>query len=164
MFFTCLAWLEGMSSHSLPFTTKEAVSFIVFLSSTTWIVCQDWTTAVLDFALLLSNRIIRLYIYLTLSLPCLNDSQNTLSFLNWNLNLLFYLLPLLVYFRAHSNGSIRRGFKTDTSEAVTMRSGLGVNLKDVTVFNRGREKGFNFTVLLIYTMNYTNAVFAYTWF
>lgn len=51
-------------------------------------------------------------------------------------------LPLsLLYFRAHSNGSIRRGFKTDTSEAVTMRSGLGVNLKDVTVFNRGREKG-----------------------
>uniref|UniRef100_A0A8D2ZZH8 EGF-like domain-containing protein n=1 Tax=Scophthalmus maximus TaxID=52904 RepID=A0A8D2ZZH8_SCOMX len=45
--------------------------------------------------------------------------------------------------RAHSNGSIRRGFKTDTSEVVTMRSGLGVNLKDVTVFNRGREKGTN---------------------
>nr|XP_029501004.1 low-density lipoprotein receptor-related protein 1B-like [Oncorhynchus nerka] len=43
--------------------------------------------------------------------------------------------------RAHSNGSIRRGFKSDGSEAVTMRSGLGVNLKDVTVFNRGREKG-----------------------
>uniref|UniRef100_A0A8C7S0K7 EGF-like domain-containing protein n=1 Tax=Oncorhynchus mykiss TaxID=8022 RepID=A0A8C7S0K7_ONCMY len=45
--------------------------------------------------------------------------------------------------RAHSNGSIRRGFKSDGSEAVTMRSGLGVNLKDVTVFNRGREKGTN---------------------
>eukprot|EP00066_Takifugu_rubripes_P020818 XP_011610084.1 PREDICTED: low-density lipoprotein receptor-related protein 1B [Takifugu rubripes] len=45
--------------------------------------------------------------------------------------------------RAHSNGSIRRGFKTDTSEPLTMRSGLGVNLKDVTVFNRGREKGTN---------------------
>ncbi|KAA8588336.1 hypothetical protein FQN60_001530 [Etheostoma spectabile] len=45
--------------------------------------------------------------------------------------------------RAHSNGSIRRGLKTDASEAVTMRSGLGVNLKDVTVFNRGREKGTN---------------------
>lgn len=44
-------------------------------------------------------------------------------------------------FRAHSNGSIRRGFKTDTSEPLTMRSGLGVNLKDVTVFSRGREKG-----------------------
>ncbi|KAM9364417.1 LOW QUALITY PROTEIN: low-density lipoprotein receptor-related protein 1B-like [Pholidichthys leucotaenia] len=45
--------------------------------------------------------------------------------------------------RAHSNGSIRRGFKTDTSEPVTIRSGLGVNLKDVTVFSRGREKGTN---------------------
>lgn len=51
---------------------------------------------------------------------------------------------LLLLFRAHSNGSIRRGFKTDTSEVVTMRSGLGVNLKDVTVFNRGREKGRSF--------------------
>uniref|UniRef100_A0A8C5A5R6 EGF-like domain-containing protein n=1 Tax=Gadus morhua TaxID=8049 RepID=A0A8C5A5R6_GADMO len=45
--------------------------------------------------------------------------------------------------RAHSNGSIRRGFKNDATDAVTMRSGLGVNLKDVTVFNRGREKGTN---------------------
>ncbi|XP_037542041.1 low-density lipoprotein receptor-related protein 1B [Nematolebias whitei] len=45
--------------------------------------------------------------------------------------------------RAHSNGSIRRAFKTDTNEPTTMRSGLGVNLKDVTVFNRDREKGTN---------------------
>ncbi|XP_046700598.1 low-density lipoprotein receptor-related protein 1B isoform X5 [Silurus meridionalis] len=45
--------------------------------------------------------------------------------------------------RAHANGSIRRGLKSDASEAVTMRSGLGVNLKDVKIFNRGREKGSN---------------------
>ncbi|XP_053482709.1 low-density lipoprotein receptor-related protein 1B [Ictalurus furcatus] len=45
--------------------------------------------------------------------------------------------------RAHANGSIRRGLKSDASEAVTMRSGLGVNLKDVKIFNRGREKGTN---------------------
>uniref|UniRef100_A0A8C6V0R7 Low density lipoprotein receptor-related protein 1Bb n=1 Tax=Neogobius melanostomus TaxID=47308 RepID=A0A8C6V0R7_9GOBI len=45
--------------------------------------------------------------------------------------------------RAHSNGSIRRGLKSDTIDAVTVRSGLGVNLKDVTIFNRGREKGTN---------------------
>uniref|UniRef100_A0A8C7X7I9 Low density lipoprotein receptor-related protein 1Bb n=1 Tax=Oryzias sinensis TaxID=183150 RepID=A0A8C7X7I9_9TELE len=45
--------------------------------------------------------------------------------------------------RAHSNGSIRRGLKRDTSDIVTIKSGLGVNLKDVTVFNRGREKGTN---------------------
>lgn len=65
------------------------------------------------------------------------------------------LCPLsLLCFRAHSNGSIRRGFKTDTSEAVTMRSGLGVNLKDVTVFNRGREKGKGSNALasVIYTL------------
>lgn len=64
--------------------------------------------------------------------------------------LILPLTSLLMLLRAHSNGSIRRGLKTDTSEAVTMRSGLGVNLKDVTVFNRGREKGrhFSFTVLI----------------
>ncbi|XP_048049460.1 low-density lipoprotein receptor-related protein 1B isoform X2 [Megalobrama amblycephala] len=45
--------------------------------------------------------------------------------------------------RAHANGSIRRGFKSDATDAITMRSGLGVNLKDVKVFNRGREKGTN---------------------
>ncbi|XP_028847177.1 LOW QUALITY PROTEIN: low-density lipoprotein receptor-related protein 1B-like [Denticeps clupeoides] len=45
--------------------------------------------------------------------------------------------------RAHANGSIRRGSKSDTTDAVTLRSGLGVNLKDVKIFNRGREKGTN---------------------
>ncbi|XP_048835137.1 low-density lipoprotein receptor-related protein 1B-like isoform X4 [Brienomyrus brachyistius] len=45
--------------------------------------------------------------------------------------------------RAHANGSIRRGFKSDAAEAQTLRSGLGVNLKDVKVFSRGREKGTN---------------------
>ncbi|XP_016109653.1 low-density lipoprotein receptor-related protein 1B-like [Sinocyclocheilus grahami] len=45
--------------------------------------------------------------------------------------------------RAHGNGSIRRGFKSDATDAVTIRSGLGVNLKDVKVFNKGREKGTN---------------------
>ncbi|XP_077129136.1 low-density lipoprotein receptor-related protein 1B isoform X2 [Ranitomeya variabilis] len=45
--------------------------------------------------------------------------------------------------RAHSNGSIRRGQKNDASDTVTMRTGLGINLKDVKVFNRAREKGTN---------------------
>uniref|UniRef100_A0A8C9TUU4 Low density lipoprotein receptor-related protein 1Ba n=1 Tax=Scleropages formosus TaxID=113540 RepID=A0A8C9TUU4_SCLFO len=45
--------------------------------------------------------------------------------------------------RAHANGSIRRGFKSDATEALTMRSGLGVGLKDVKVFSRVREKGTN---------------------
>ncbi|MBN3319690.1 LRP1B protein, partial [Atractosteus spatula] len=45
--------------------------------------------------------------------------------------------------RAHANGSIRRGFKNDAADALTMRSGLGINLKDVKVFNRAREKGTN---------------------
>lgn len=47
----------------------------------------------------------------------------------------------LFFGRAHSNGSIRRGHKNDASDAVTMRTGLGINLKDVKVFNRAREKG-----------------------
>uniref|UniRef100_A0A3P9A5H3 EGF-like domain-containing protein n=1 Tax=Esox lucius TaxID=8010 RepID=A0A3P9A5H3_ESOLU len=45
--------------------------------------------------------------------------------------------------RAHANGSIRRGVKSDGTEVVTLRSGLGVNLNDVEVFNHGREKGTN---------------------
>ncbi|KAG9349405.1 hypothetical protein JZ751_027848 [Albula glossodonta] len=45
--------------------------------------------------------------------------------------------------RAHANGSIRRGMKTNATEALTIKSGLGVNLKDVKIFNRGREKGSN---------------------
>lgn len=96
--------------------------------------CVSWLIAVLDLTQLLPNGIICLYVYLTFSLPHPSEKSNysMLSSLKQ---------PLLVLFRAHSNGSIRRGLKTDTSEAVTMRSGLGVNLKDVTVFNRGREKG-----------------------
>ncbi|KAJ8349711.1 hypothetical protein SKAU_G00248410 [Synaphobranchus kaupii] len=45
--------------------------------------------------------------------------------------------------RAHANGSIRRGLKTNATEVVTLRSGLGVDLKDLKIFNRGREKGSN---------------------
>ncbi|XP_069472627.1 low-density lipoprotein receptor-related protein 1B isoform X1 [Ambystoma mexicanum] len=45
--------------------------------------------------------------------------------------------------RAHANGSIRRGHKHDATDAATMRTGLGINLKDVKVFNRAREKGTN---------------------
>ncbi|XP_041434027.1 low-density lipoprotein receptor-related protein 1B-like [Xenopus laevis] len=45
--------------------------------------------------------------------------------------------------RAHSNGSIRRAHKNDATDAVTMRTSLGINLKDVKVFNRAREKGTN---------------------
>lgn len=43
--------------------------------------------------------------------------------------------------RAHANGSIRRGHKNDATEITTMRTGLGVNLKEVKIFNRVREKG-----------------------
>ncbi|ERE71506.1 prolow-density lipoprotein receptor-related protein 1 [Cricetulus griseus] len=45
--------------------------------------------------------------------------------------------------RAHANGSVRRGHKNDATETVTMRTGLGVNLKEIKIFNRVREKGTN---------------------
>uniref|UniRef100_A0A3B1JND8 LDL receptor related protein 1B n=1 Tax=Astyanax mexicanus TaxID=7994 RepID=A0A3B1JND8_ASTMX len=45
--------------------------------------------------------------------------------------------------RNYANGSIRRSSKNDASNAVTVRSGLGLNLRDVKVFNRDREKGTN---------------------
>uniref|UniRef100_A0A671S9X1 Low density lipoprotein receptor-related protein 1Ba n=1 Tax=Sinocyclocheilus anshuiensis TaxID=1608454 RepID=A0A671S9X1_9TELE len=45
--------------------------------------------------------------------------------------------------RAYANGSIRRASKKDAVDIVTIRSGLGVSLKDVKVFNQDREKGTN---------------------
>uniref|UniRef100_A0A672N291 Low-density lipoprotein receptor-related protein 1B-like n=1 Tax=Sinocyclocheilus grahami TaxID=75366 RepID=A0A672N291_SINGR len=45
--------------------------------------------------------------------------------------------------RAYANGSIRRASKKDAVDVVTIRSGLGVSLKDVKVFNQDREKGTN---------------------
>nr|XP_055074200.1 low-density lipoprotein receptor-related protein 1B-like isoform X3 [Misgurnus anguillicaudatus] len=45
--------------------------------------------------------------------------------------------------RAHANGSIRRASKNDAVDAVTIRSGLGVSVNDVKVFNPDREKGTN---------------------
>ncbi|XP_026091548.1 low-density lipoprotein receptor-related protein 1B [Carassius auratus] len=45
--------------------------------------------------------------------------------------------------RAYANGSIRRASKKDAVDLVTIRSGLGVSLKDVKVFNQDREKGTN---------------------
>ncbi|XP_062845365.1 low-density lipoprotein receptor-related protein 1B-like [Trichomycterus rosablanca] len=45
--------------------------------------------------------------------------------------------------RSYANGSIRRGTKNDASSAMTLRSNLGKNLRDVKVFNHDREKGTN---------------------
>ncbi|XP_032128025.1 low-density lipoprotein receptor-related protein 1B-like [Sapajus apella] len=39
--------------------------------------------------------------------------------------------------RAHAERSVRRGHKNDATETVTVRTGLGVNLKAVKIFNRG---------------------------
>uniref|UniRef100_A0A8C6YMA5 Low-density lipoprotein receptor-related protein 1 n=1 Tax=Nothoprocta perdicaria TaxID=30464 RepID=A0A8C6YMA5_NOTPE len=41
----------------------------------------------------------------------------------------------------HANGSIKRGSKDNATESVSLRTGIGVQLKDIKVFNRARQKG-----------------------
>lgn len=43
--------------------------------------------------------------------------------------------------RTHANGSIKRGSKDNATESVPLRTGIGVQLKDIKVFNRDRQKG-----------------------
>uniref|UniRef100_A0A7M4FXS6 LDL receptor related protein 1 n=1 Tax=Crocodylus porosus TaxID=8502 RepID=A0A7M4FXS6_CROPO len=45
--------------------------------------------------------------------------------------------------RTHANGSIKRGSKDNATESVSLRTGIGVQLKDIKVFNRARQKGTN---------------------
>lgn len=43
--------------------------------------------------------------------------------------------------RTHANGSIKRGSKDNATDSVPLRTGIGVQLKDIKVFNRDRQKG-----------------------
>lgn len=43
--------------------------------------------------------------------------------------------------RTHANGSIKRGCKDNATDSVPLRTGIGVQLKDIKVFNRDRQKG-----------------------
>uniref|UniRef100_A0A8D0H854 LDL receptor related protein 1 n=1 Tax=Sphenodon punctatus TaxID=8508 RepID=A0A8D0H854_SPHPU len=45
--------------------------------------------------------------------------------------------------RTHANGSIKRGNKDNATDSVSLRTGIGVQLKDIKVFNRDRQKGTN---------------------
>uniref|UniRef100_A0A3Q4HZ43 Low density lipoprotein receptor-related protein 1Aa n=1 Tax=Neolamprologus brichardi TaxID=32507 RepID=A0A3Q4HZ43_NEOBR len=45
--------------------------------------------------------------------------------------------------RTHANGSIKRGSKDNATDSVSLRTGIGVQLKDIKVFNRARQKGTN---------------------
>ncbi|XP_043939564.1 prolow-density lipoprotein receptor-related protein 1 [Protopterus annectens] len=45
--------------------------------------------------------------------------------------------------RTHANGSIKRGQKDNATESVPLRTGIGVQLKDIKVFNQARQKGTN---------------------
>ncbi|XP_078716677.1 prolow-density lipoprotein receptor-related protein 1-like isoform X3 [Lampetra fluviatilis] len=45
--------------------------------------------------------------------------------------------------RTHANGSIKRGSKENATDVVALRTGIGVQLKDVKVFNKERQKGTN---------------------
>lgn len=43
--------------------------------------------------------------------------------------------------RTHANGSIKRGSKDNATDAVQLRTGIGVQLKDIKVFNKARQQG-----------------------
>ncbi|MEQ2218398.1 hypothetical protein XENOCAPTIV_002597, partial [Xenoophorus captivus] len=43
----------------------------------------------------------------------------------------------------HANGSIKRGSKDNATDSVSLRTGIGVQLKDIKVFNRARQQGTN---------------------
>ncbi|XP_072349712.1 low-density lipoprotein receptor-related protein 1-like [Scyliorhinus torazame] len=45
--------------------------------------------------------------------------------------------------RTHANGSIKRGSKDNATDSIALRTGIGVQLKDIKVFNRERQKGTN---------------------
>ncbi|XP_072571437.1 low-density lipoprotein receptor-related protein 1-like isoform X1 [Paramormyrops kingsleyae] len=45
--------------------------------------------------------------------------------------------------RTHANGSIKRGSKDNSTDAIPLRTGIGVQLKDIKVFNRDRQQGTN---------------------
>ncbi|XP_035237468.1 low-density lipoprotein receptor-related protein 1-like isoform X1 [Anguilla anguilla] len=45
--------------------------------------------------------------------------------------------------RTHANGSIKRGSKDNATDSITLRTGIGVQLKDIKVFNRARQQGTN---------------------
>lgn len=51
---------------------------------------------------------------------------------------LFFLVFVV---RTHANGSIKRGSKDNATDAVQLRTGIGVQLKDIKVFNKARQQG-----------------------
>lgn len=54
----------------------------------------------------------------------------------------FFLIFLMFFFvRTHANGSIKRGSKDNATDAVQLRTGIGVQLKDIKVFNKARQQG-----------------------
>lgn len=55
----------------------------------------------------------------------------------------WFQLNVFIYFfvRTHANGSIKRGSKDNATDAVQLRTGIGVQLKDIKVFNKARQQG-----------------------
>ena len=47
----------------------------------------------------------------------------------------------VLWSRTHANGSIKRGSKDNATESMSLRTGIGVQLKDIKVFNRARQQG-----------------------
>ncbi len=53
----------------------------------------------------------------------------------------FCLIDFCPSTRTHANGSIKRGSKDNATDSVSLRTGIGVQLKDIKVFNRARQQG-----------------------
>ncbi|XP_037535815.1 low-density lipoprotein receptor-related protein 1 [Nematolebias whitei] len=43
----------------------------------------------------------------------------------------------------HANGSIKRGSRDNATDSISLRTGIGVQLKDIKVFNKARQQGTN---------------------
>lgn len=43
--------------------------------------------------------------------------------------------------RTHANGSIKRGSRDNATDSISLRTGIGVQLKDIKVFNKARQQG-----------------------
>lgn len=53
----------------------------------------------------------------------------------------YHFILMVFIIRTHANGSIKRGSKDNATDAVQLRTGIGVQLKDIKVFNKARQQG-----------------------
>ncbi len=63
------------------------------------------------------------------------------TFAHHNYYSIYLLKKNMFIFRTHANGSIKRGSKDNATDSLSLRTGIGVQLKDIKVFNRARQQG-----------------------